>query len=63
MTGELRKTSLENIADGAAVELFDHELQRIARNIQDPNTKATAALRTYCEKFLTDNKVQDVAVL
>lgn len=35
------KVSLENLGSGAAVELFDAELQKVLANILDPNTKAT----------------------
>jgi len=33
---------LINLKDGAAVELFDFELQKVLDNIMDPNTKAEA---------------------
>ena len=33
--------SLNNLGEGAAVELFDLELHRVLDNIQDVNTKAT----------------------
>ena len=32
------KVSLVNLKDGAAIEMFDYELQRILDNIVDPNT-------------------------
>lgn len=32
--------TLSNIANGAAVELFDHELKRVMANIKDPNADA-----------------------
>ncbi len=34
--------SLESLAHGAAVEIFNEELQRVLDNIQDPNTNAMA---------------------
>jgi len=34
--------TLNTIANGAAVELFDRELQRVIQNIADPNTSAKA---------------------
>jgi hypothetical protein len=37
----LKETSLENIAEGVAKELFAHELAKVARNIGDVNTNAT----------------------
>lgn len=35
--------SLANLANGAAVERFDYELQKVLDNIADPNTKTKAA--------------------
>lgn len=35
--------SLSNIANGAAVSHFDHNLKKILENIKDPNTSAKAA--------------------
>ena len=32
------KVSLVNLRDGAAIEMFDYELQRILDNVVDPNT-------------------------
>ncbi len=34
--------SLTNIAGGAVVELFDAELEKVLRNVSDPNTPAEA---------------------
>lgn len=39
---EEQHVSLDNLGHGAAVELFDVELQRVLENIQDENTKPTA---------------------
>ena len=36
------KVSLNDIMGGAAIEAFDHELQRLAENVLDPNTVPTA---------------------
>ena len=36
------RISLVNLKDGAAVELFDFELQKVLENIMDPNTRAEA---------------------
>ncbi len=38
----LKKAVLTTIADGAADELFTHELAKIAKNILDPNCAAIA---------------------
>jgi len=34
--------SLETLKGGAAVQLFDEELQKVLANIMDPNTEAGA---------------------
>lgn len=39
---EERFLSLDSLAQGAAVELFNCELQNVLENILDPNTKATS---------------------
>lgn len=64
MTGPLmRETTLDNIADGAAVELFQHELKRIAKNIADPNTKPTAKRKiTLTFEFAPDEVREEVHV-
>jgi hypothetical protein len=36
----MKKANLATIADGAAEELFTHELAKIAKNILDPNCAA-----------------------
>lgn len=35
---DLTEVTLETVNDGAAVELFQRELERVLENIQDPNT-------------------------
>lgn len=42
MQNEEEVVSLENLGNGAAVELFNRELQRVLDNIQDPNSLETA---------------------
>jgi len=37
------KLSLQNLGNGAATELFEKELDRVLKDIMDPNTEATAA--------------------
>lgn len=39
-TKDVPVVTLNNIADGAALELFQSELDAVLRNIQDPNTDA-----------------------
>ncbi len=41
--------TLETLADGAAAELFQSELDKVLRNIQDPNTEATAMRKVTLE--------------
>ena len=41
--------TLSNIANGAAVELFDHELKKVMANIKDPN--ADAKNQAHCSWF------------
>ena len=36
------KINLSNLGDGAANELFERELDRVLKDILDPNTEATA---------------------
>lgn len=42
MKASEEKLSLANLGQGAAIEKFDRELQKVLDNIQDPNTGATA---------------------
>lgn len=39
---QAEKVSLASLAEGAAGELFDAELERVLENIADPNTRASA---------------------
>lgn len=41
MQGRDEKVTLASLANGAAVEAFDYELERALENILDPNTKPT----------------------
>jgi hypothetical protein len=45
----LSVVTLETLADGAAAELFQSELDKLLRNIQDPNTDATATRKVTLE--------------
>lgn len=57
----MKASTLQNIADGAAVELFQHELEKIASNISDPNTKATAKRKvTLTFEFTPDEDREEV---
>lgn len=42
MSGDYTDVTLESMAEGAAGELFQRELDRVLENIQDPNTDAEA---------------------
>lgn len=42
MKSEMVSVHLENLGGGAAVELFEHEWDRLLENILDPNTEAEA---------------------
>jgi len=39
----MERLSLATLCNGSAIERFDHELQKILENINDPNTEPTAA--------------------
>lgn len=43
MSTSLVELTLESVAGGAAVELFDREFRKVLDNILDPNTDPTAA--------------------
>lgn len=45
MAQALPVVTLESLADGAAAELFQSELDKVLRNIADPNTDPTAVRR------------------
>ncbi len=42
--------TLDEVAEGAAPQLFDHEIKKVLANIADPNTD-TAAKRSFSLKF------------
>jgi len=42
MSTDEKFLSLDSLAQGAAVELFNDELEKVLQNILDPNTKPTA---------------------
>lgn len=55
--------SLLNLGDGAAIEKFDEELQRVLDNIVDPNAKADAVREiTLKVKFKPDENRNVAAV-
>jgi hypothetical protein len=42
VTVDINPIRLDTLANGAAAELFEEELQRVLRNIKDPNTDPKA---------------------
>jgi len=50
---ERQELHLNNIGNGAAVELFERELARILANIKDPNTHATSKRKINLEFVFT----------
>lgn len=46
---------LHNIAGGAALERFDHQLKRVLENIADPNTAPTAKRTIILEVVVAPN--------
>lgn len=46
---KLSTVRLETLAGGALVELFDHELGAVLKDIESPNTSATATRRITLE--------------
>lgn len=46
---ELQKLTLDNVANGAANEIFEKEVDDLLKNIADPNTKTTQARKITLE--------------
>jgi hypothetical protein len=46
---QVEVVTLVSLADGAALELFQSELDKVLRNIQDPNTDASAIRKVMLE--------------
>lgn len=55
----MKESTLDNIADGAAMELFNHELKKIAANIKDPNTGATVTRKVTLTFEFKPNDTRD----
>lgn len=58
---ELSKVDLATLAGGAAPELFQHELDKVLENIQDPNTEATAKRKVKLEVVIQPGEDRDHA--
>ncbi len=52
--------TLENLADGAAAQLFQSELDKVLRNIQDPNTDASAIRKVTLEVSFQPDEEREV---
>ena len=51
--------TLVTIGDGAALELFQAELEKVLRNIADPNTEADKVRKITLEVKFTPSKARD----
>lgn len=56
------KVDLNKLAGGALLERIDIELQRMAENIADPNTKATAVRELTVKIALKPDEGREVAI-
>lgn len=62
--GLLKKVTLDNVAGGVSAELFEREIAKIAENVNDQNTSATAKRKiTMTFTFTPDAERREVAVL
>jgi hypothetical protein len=52
--------TLETLAGGAAVELFNTELGRVVKNIADPNTKASAVRKVVLEVTIKPDDTREL---
>jgi hypothetical protein len=57
----LKEITLDNIADGVALELFQHEMKKIARNIADQNTSPTTKRKVTLTFEFTPDEMRDEA--
>lgn len=63
-SGLLKAVDLNSVGGGAAPELFQRELERIAENISDQNTRADAARKiTLTFTFKPDSERRETVVL
>ena len=64
MSSELKTATLENIADGVAKELFAHELEQVAKNINDPNCNWEGKRKITLEfTFAPDRDRREIKIL
>ena len=52
--------SLTNLGEGAAIELFNEELQKVLDNIVDPNTKPKQAREVVLRVKITPDEERDI---
>lgn len=55
----IKEVSLDTIADGSALDLFQHELMNVCANIMDPNTSATGKRKIVLEFELAPDDSRD----
>lgn len=58
-TDEVPVVTLTTLADGAALELFQSELDRVLRNIQDPNTEPKASRKVVLEVSFNPDEMRE----
>lgn len=64
MSEGIKQVSLDTIADGVALELFQHELSNVMKNIVDANTLATGKRKiTLSFDFAPDEMREECKVL
>jgi hypothetical protein len=60
---ESKQVSLESLADGDAIALFQQELRKALENIADPNTPWKGARRVQLTVTISPNEARDYAVV
>lgn len=64
MENGIKEVSLDTIADGVALELFNHEMKSVVKNIMDQNTMATGKRKiTLTFDFAPDDMREEVKVM
>lgn len=57
---EYQKIDLTNIGGGVAVELFDHELQKVLANVDDVNASAEDTRKITLEFFIKPHATREM---